>query len=352
MARRTRRSRSGFAIGPPSRHVVDRVDVAREEGCDARAGIGERSQDDLVPCRPAAPVPGIGGQAHMAARHPLDEAIGTGADGVLAGVEGRRLGALPDAVAHDRDRREAVRQRRQRQLRAHEEAMVVERLDRGDVLEMAAIARRRVRDVGSAAQRMDGVARGERGAIVEPHAAAELHLPGKRIGRRAPGRREAGAKLHRGPDIDERIEHVLPDDDVGPDLREMGVDRRRVGGDADAQHLRRRRGLQRDDGKKRGGEPCERLHIHPPGRCFALEWRWRRGLAMRGTQRGGLAMGAAARSEIDIDLDLPGKRLGTIGLVHSDDRHAFSRIPVPIAAIVGGDGPGVMLSAGTHSTKR
>lgn len=63
---------------------------------------------------------------------------------------------------------------------------------------------------------------------------------------------------------------------------------------------------------------------------------------------GGLAMGAAARSEIDIDLDLPGKRLGTIGLVHSDDRHAFSRIPVPIAAIVGGDGPGVMLSAGTH----
>ena len=59
-------------------------------------------------------------------------------------------------------------------------------------------------------------------------------------------------------------------------------------------------------------------------------------------------MGAAARSEIDIDLDLPGKRLGTIGLVHSDDRHAFSRIPVPIAAIVGGDGPGVMLSAGTH----
>ena len=59
-------------------------------------------------------------------------------------------------------------------------------------------------------------------------------------------------------------------------------------------------------------------------------------------------MGAAARSEIDIDLDLPGKRLGTIGLVHSDDRHAFSRIPVPIAAIVGGDGPGAMLSAGTH----
>ena len=59
-------------------------------------------------------------------------------------------------------------------------------------------------------------------------------------------------------------------------------------------------------------------------------------------------MGAAARSEIGIDLDLPGKRLGTIGLVHSDDRHAFSRIPVPIAAIVGGDGPGVMLSAGTH----
>jgi len=53
-------------------------------------------------------------------------------------------------------------------------------------------------------------------------------------------------------------------------------------------------------------------------------------------------------SDIDIDLDAPGKRLGTIRLVHSDNRHAFAVIPVPIAVIANGDGPGVMLSGGTH----
>lgn len=52
--------------------------------------------------------------------------------------------------------------------------------------------------------------------------------------------------------------------------------------------------------------------------------------------------------DIDIDLDRPGKRFGTIRLVHSDNRNAFSVVPVPIAVIANGDGPGVMLSAGTH----
>lgn len=60
-------------------------------------------------------------------------------------------------------------------------------------------------------------------------------------------------------------------------------------------------------------------------------------------------MGKTAPSgDIDIDLDAPGKRLGTIRLVHSDNRNAFSVVPVPIAVIGGGDGPGVMLSGGTH----
>jgi predicted deacylase len=58
--------------------------------------------------------------------------------------------------------------------------------------------------------------------------------------------------------------------------------------------------------------------------------------------------GTAASGDIDIDLDRPGKRFGTIRLVHSDNRNAFSVVPVPIAVVVGGDGPGVMLSGGTH----
>ena len=58
--------------------------------------------------------------------------------------------------------------------------------------------------------------------------------------------------------------------------------------------------------------------------------------------------GIAASGSIDIDLDAPGRRLGTIRLVHSDNRHAFAVVPVPIAVVGSGDGPGVMLSGGTH----
>ena len=61
-----------------------------------------------------------------------------------------------------------------------------------------------------------------------------------------------------------------------------------------------------------------------------------------------MAQSKPISSDIDIDLDAPGKRLGTIKLVHSDNRHSFSVIPVPIAVIANGDGPGVMLSGGTH----
>lgn len=52
--------------------------------------------------------------------------------------------------------------------------------------------------------------------------------------------------------------------------------------------------------------------------------------------------------DIDIDLDAPGKRMGTIRLAYPDNRGSFAVIPVPIAVIANGDGPGVMLSGGTH----
>lgn len=51
---------------------------------------------------------------------------------------------------------------------------------------------------------------------------------------------------------------------------------------------------------------------------------------------------------IDVDLDAGGKQIGSIKLTHSDDRHGYSVIPVPIAVVAGGAGPGVMLSAGNH----
>lgn len=49
-----------------------------------------------------------------------------------------------------------------------------------------------------------------------------------------------------------------------------------------------------------------------------------------------------------LDLDAPGKRLGSADLTVSDDAHAFSVIPIPMAVIVGAAGPTVLLTAGNH----
>jgi predicted deacylase len=54
------------------------------------------------------------------------------------------------------------------------------------------------------------------------------------------------------------------------------------------------------------------------------------------------------RITTDIDYDRPGRQLGHLRLIHSDNRHAFSVIPVPVAVLANGSGPTVLLSAGNH----
>lgn len=49
-----------------------------------------------------------------------------------------------------------------------------------------------------------------------------------------------------------------------------------------------------------------------------------------------------------IDLEAPGKRIGHLELVWSDNRHAYGIIPVPIAVIAHGDGPTALVTAGVH----
>src|SRR5436190_19708792 len=49
-----------------------------------------------------------------------------------------------------------------------------------------------------------------------------------------------------------------------------------------------------------------------------------------------------------IDLDAPGKRIGHLELLWSDDEHAYGVIPVPIAVIANGTGPSVLVTAGVH----
>ncbi len=50
----------------------------------------------------------------------------------------------------------------------------------------------------------------------------------------------------------------------------------------------------------------------------------------------------------DIDLEARGRQIGSLHLVHSDDRHAFGHVPVPVAVLSGAPGPTVLLVAGTH----
>jgi len=57
---------------------------------------------------------------------------------------------------------------------------------------------------------------------------------------------------------------------------------------------------------------------------------------------------AAPTIGASIDLEAPGKRIGHLELVWSDDEHAYGVIPVPIAVIAGGGDPSVLVTAGVH----
>ena len=50
----------------------------------------------------------------------------------------------------------------------------------------------------------------------------------------------------------------------------------------------------------------------------------------------------------DIDFDKKGRQISVVRLTYSDNRHAYSMIPIPIAVIANGEGPTVFLAAGTH----
>ena len=52
-----------------------------------------------------------------------------------------------------------------------------------------------------------------------------------------------------------------------------------------------------------------------------------------------------------IDLEAPEKRVGNLHLTYSDNIHAGSVVPIPIAVISNGEGPTVLLCAGTHGNE-
>ena len=54
------------------------------------------------------------------------------------------------------------------------------------------------------------------------------------------------------------------------------------------------------------------------------------------------------RIHCTIDLAAPGRRVGRLEVRHSNNRHAYGIIPVPIACIGNGRGPTALVSAGNH----
>ena len=58
---------------------------------------------------------------------------------------------------------------------------------------------------------------------------------------------------------------------------------------------------------------------------------------------------ASQEGTVAVSGEPQGKRMGTIRLAYPDNRGSYAVIPVPIAVIANGDGPGVMLSGGMDS---
>jgi len=53
----------------------------------------------------------------------------------------------------------------------------------------------------------------------------------------------------------------------------------------------------------------------------------------------------------DIDFESPGVRHDRLKLLHSNDVHAYSEIPIPVSVLKNGDGPTVLLTAGNHGNE-
>ena len=73
--------------------------------------------------------------------------------------------------------------------------------------------------------------------------------------------------------------------------------------------------------------------------------------ATRARKRGNRTMSTYGPITCDLDLESPGKRTGNLRMIHSDNVHAGSVIPIPIAVIANGEGPCVVLCAGTHGNE-
>lgn len=52
--------------------------------------------------------------------------------------------------------------------------------------------------------------------------------------------------------------------------------------------------------------------------------------------------------DCDVDFERRGRQVSWLRLLHSDDRHAYGVVPIPIAVLANREGPTLLLGAGTH----
>ena len=224
------------------RHVLDRLDVAGQQRCDARSILRQEAQRHFFPGRRAAPVRVVSRELDAVAFDIADELVGTGADGRLAAVEILGRGFRRRLRDHHHLRHVG---RHQRIRRGRLEADRI-RIDDDDFLDLLGERGERRRAVGhrrDALDRRDDVGRGEVAAVMELDAVAQLELPGQRVDRLPLGS-EAGLELRLLVALDEVAEDVRGDVVVRRDVVVVRVERGHVGAESDGQG-RRRRGMRR-----------------------------------------------------------------------------------------------------------
>ena len=238
----------GHALHLVGRDVLDDVGLAVEQGGDPRGGLGDEPERDALDLRLAAPVVGVRLQRHPVALHPLDELEGAGPDR----MEGEVVALLLHVLWRQHDDAPAARvggagqEHGERPLADHVDRVLVDDLDPLHRGERRLGPRLRVVELALDAE-LDGV-RVEGLPVVELHAAAQLELVRGRADE-PPRLGQAAGEPHPLVPDQQGIEDV-PGDVVGRDLaREMGVERRRLGGEADRQPaalLRRRLAGERE----------------------------------------------------------------------------------------------------------
>ncbi len=225
MNARQRNTRVGAQLGEiDRRHAVYGLHVAGEDRRDARRVVRDQPHRRLPPMRLVAPIPFIALEFYAVAGKVADELERPGADRRPAGVEfaGRGFGVL---ARDDGDRRKIDRQQRRRRVRNKAHRM---RIDNNRFLDRAGVDIERRRAVGHPADALDrdGHVRGvEIRSVVELDAVAKLELPG-RVVQRLPLRGESGPQILPLVLLDQAIEDVHGDVDVGRQIVEMRVHRR------------------------------------------------------------------------------------------------------------------------------